>query len=468
MIQLSVPLLLVYLISIILLIQVCNCEEGEQQHDNEQSVHLISGVDLPLLGFGIGNLPHESIPHVVQAQLEEGVRLIDTARASNNEKILADAIAMFDGAHSNTRGGSSGAGSTDDPGIIHVITKVWYTHLGYGRTKLSVQESLRDLQSSTTHQIYVHVLLHWPKCDDSIPWMNCKEEEENLPQYVKDAGHNPLENKDTAFLGSWKALEDIFMDHQKLMEEHKKSKQVMNPIIASIGVSNFELDDMKFLLLGPHTRVSPHIYQGPSWKTYHDPYMLDLLHKNNIHFQAYGVMNGILGMRNQAPNAFYVLTDISRELAATVHSEQKDVVVTEATVLLAHLQLDKIGLIPRAASPYHQKENSPQAIAAIIPHLTPVHRQQLNLAIPALMKGDDLVSTIHFTNGLESPVSIHWINPSDKEEVIVSDLIHPGNTETQQSHPGHKFVAYGPGKKVRKEFVVNALYGEEEHFKIEL
>ena len=447
---------------IILYIDRCNCDEDEA--DN-LSVKLLSGIMLPLVGMGIGNLPHENIRNVVNNQLSSGIKLIDTARASNNEKILGETIASFEKAHSssNTRGGG---GVDESPDIIHVVTKVWYTHLGYERTKISVQESLRDLQSSTSVQIYVHMLIHWPRCNDAIEWMNCEEEENNLPQYVKDAGPPPHRNKGTALFDSWKALEDIFMEHEKLMIESKRSKKVMTPILASIGVSNYELVDLKQLVR--KAKIVPHVYQGNSWMVFHDPYMMDFLDKNNIQFQSYAVMNGVLGRRSEAPHAYHILSDISHELAATVDSENKDAVVTEATVLLAYFVHSNVGVIPRAATPAHQEENSPQSIAAILPHLTPTHIQQLELAIPALMKGEDIHTAVSFTNALNRPIRIHWVNQETNEEVLVSNIINPGGVEVQRSHPGHMFVAYDPGREVRKEFKVEAQYGETQDFKVEL
>ena len=178
-------------------------------HISTQSTlfQLASGSSIPLLGAGIGNLPHEEITQVIHNQLDAGVRLIDTARASNNEKILAQAVAGYD----SHAGRALRGGGTVDP--LHVVTKVWYTHLGYERTKLSVEDSLADLQLATSstgsshRQIYVHMLLHWPRCNDDIEWMNCEEEEWSLPARIKEAGPPPHLNTDTAFLDSWRALE---------------------------------------------------------------------------------------------------------------------------------------------------------------------------------------------------------------------------------------------------------------------
>lgn len=437
---------------------------------NQPAFELKSRVSIPLIGFGIGNLPHENIPQVVNNQLRAGVLLIDTAHASNNERILGEAVASFDGsggAHTQTRGGEGHPAATDELAPLHVVTKVWYTHLGYERTKISIQESLTNLHSASPRQIYVHMLLHWPRCDDAIPWMDCEAEENNLPQSVKDAGPPPHLNKENAFKQSWKAMEEVYMEHQKIKMKSNKSRINQPPLIASIGVSNFELEDMK-QLFAENPRVPPQVFQGQSWLVFHDPYLMDYLREHNIFFQAYAVMNGILELRDRSPNAYNILSGLSRELTAKVYSEEKDAVVNEATVLLAYFLHSNVGVIPRAASPAHQQENSPQALTAILPHLTSSHIQQLETAIPALMKGEDLHTSVSFMNALSSPIQIHWLNPDTKEEVLVSNLIHPGSVEMQNSHPGHTFVAYDSERAIRKEFFVDAGYGETQFFSVEL
>ena len=183
------------LLAVVVLSKIFSCHGGSSSSSSSSSPssfstynQLTSGSSIPLLGTGIGNLPHEEISQVIRNQLEAGVLLVDTSRASNNEKILAEAIAKYDGQAGALRGGNTGS----DP--IHVVTKIWYTHLGYERTKISIEESLDDLQLASTssngsspRQINVHMLLHWPRCNDDIEWMHCEEEERNLPQRIKDA-----------------------------------------------------------------------------------------------------------------------------------------------------------------------------------------------------------------------------------------------------------------------------------------
>ena len=132
--------------------------------------------------------------------------------------------------------------------------------------------------------------------------MDCETEEENLPQNVKDAGPPPHLHKDTAWKDSWKALEEVYDEHASKRSEAMKTKSaVQEPIIASIGVSNFEIEDMK--ALRQLAVVQPHIYQGDVWKAFHDPYLLRQLKEMDTFFQAYGVMNRVMGGREVAPSA---------------------------------------------------------------------------------------------------------------------------------------------------------------------
>lgn len=440
---------------------------GDDNNDDLLTFKLNNGMNIPLVGTGIGNLHHDLIPQVVTANLipSQDVHLIDTAHNSNNEQILAQAVAKFDekSLHGNTR---SRKGS-DIPPPLHVVTKVWYTHLGYERTKISLSESLNNLAYKNTRQIYVHMLLHWPRCNDEIEWMDCEQEENNLPTFVKDAGPPPHLDKENAWKNSWRALEDAYTEHSA--ERQRTDGAIGKPIIASIGVSNFELDDMIELL--EISNIHPQIYQGESWLIFHDPYLMNFLRDHHILFQSYGVMSGIINRRQASPSAFYILSSLAHELTETIYSENpgksaEQPEFTEATIMLAYLIHLNIGIIPRAAATTHQRENSPSSIRAVVNHLTPDRIEKLGRAIPALMKGEALNTSVSFMNALENAILIHWLNPDTNKEEVVSNIIDPGKVEVQKTYPGHRFVAYDTERKVRKEFVVD--YGEAQFFQVEL
>jgi len=406
---------------------------------------------IPLIGLGVGNLQHELIGKALQSSFapDKKVRLIDTAYASHNEHLISSAVSN-----------SINLLMEDE---LHVVTKVWYTHLGYERTILSVKESLENLSSSPAIKIHLHLLLHWPRCDESISWMRCEEEENNLPQYIKDAGPPPHLDKENAWRASWKALEDIYLDHKHTGNEEKSIS------IASIGVSNFNQQDMEALV--QDCRIKPHLFQGNVWSFLFDPYLMNLLHENRIVFQAYNVMNGLLGQRSNTPAAFSILTKVGNSLASKMQKRRRigekmdDVVVNEAMVIMSYLIQEGVGIIPRASSSKHQQENSPESLKTI-PALSEKEKDDTKKALSALMRGVDVTVEATFHNLLSSgPVKVHWLNSQSGEEVPVVEEIHPGKSHTIGTHPGHTFAVYNKGK--RREYSVTAFYGEMETFTVD-
>ena len=270
--------------------------------DSSLEFELNNGNKFPAVGLGIGNMQRDRIPSVLgTAMLLHGVQLVDTAMASNTDAALRD-----------TRG-------------LHVVTKVWYTHLGYGRTKLAVEDMLAGLNGCCA----VTMLIHWPRCRDDISWMHCAEEERALPQRVKDAGPAPAED---AWKGSWRALEEFYAAGR----------------LKNIGVSNFELDDLNELLSS--CKTVPQIYQGNAWQLWFRPEVLERLREKNVLYQAYNVVNGIVTRESAAPRAYRVLADVAR-------AKNVDV----GTVVLAALKRRGVATIPRASSPQHLAANAPRA-----------------------------------------------------------------------------------------------------------
>jgi diketogulonate reductase-like aldo/keto reductase len=396
--------------------------------------------DFPLVGIGVGNLQHELIKSQILTGIGEETmkyRLIDTAHASHNEDLVLSGIQQ--------------ALSHQQDWNIHVITKIWYTHLGYERTRISVQESLEQLKSPN---IRVHILLHWPRCRDDIPWMNCEQEENDLPNFVKDAGPPPHLDKDHAFKESWKALEDIFLGDINLSDDDNL------PSIESIGVSNFEMQDLKDLL--KDAIVVPHIMQGNVWSYIFDPHLIELCDQHGIHFQAYNVMNGINGRDDVAPNAYHSLILMAEEV-----SKNAEAVFTPAQVILKFLVQNKVSIIPRTTQHGHLQENSPVALASI-PTLTGSQSEKVRAAVAALLTGQDLEHPkVTFINTKDSNIHLFWKGPDGIEFPVRNDLL-PGEKYVAATYPDHVFVLYDSSKSQRAEYRVGVYYGDSEDFRIEL
>ena len=108
-------------------------------------VKLINGVEMPILGFGVYQIPKEETKRCVLDAIKVGYRSIDTAQSYFNESEVGDAIKEC-GIPRNE---------------LFITTKVWIDNYGYEKCKESVEESLRKLKTD-----YIDlVLLHQPFAD---------------------------------------------------------------------------------------------------------------------------------------------------------------------------------------------------------------------------------------------------------------------------------------------------------------
>lgn len=108
-------------------------------------ITLNNGVEMPILGFGVFQIPPEDTKRCVLDALKVGYRGIDTAQSYFNEAEVGDAVA------------ECGLPRED----LFITTKIWIDNYGYEKCKASFAESLKKLKTD-----YVDlVLLHQPFAD---------------------------------------------------------------------------------------------------------------------------------------------------------------------------------------------------------------------------------------------------------------------------------------------------------------
>ena len=121
-----------------------------------QYIKLSNGVEMPLLGYGVFQVPPQEAERCVSDALSVGYRLIDTAQAYFNEEGVGEAIAK------------SGIRRED----IFLVTKVWISNAGEERAARSIDESLRKLKTDyidllLIHQAYGDVFGTWRAMEDA-------------------------------------------------------------------------------------------------------------------------------------------------------------------------------------------------------------------------------------------------------------------------------------------------------------
>ena len=407
--------------------------------------HLANNNRIPLVGVGVGNAPHEHVGALVAAAIQDDkrIRLIDTAHASHNEDLLAEGIL-----HGVVKLGQK------EKVEVHVVTKVWYTHLGYQRTKLSVEETLKALKpaiESDKVDLKLHILLHWPRCYANIEWMDCSNEEASLDESVKQAGPDPAKDPDNAWKESWKYLEDLYLSDKLPIE--------------SIGVSNFHLHDIE--LMDSFARIHPHVLQVNLWSLLYDSMLVDYCHKHRIHVQVYNAMYGTMVEPGRAPRAFHYLQKVANEL-----TDEVGLTVSPAQTILAWLIQHGVSIIPRTSKLSRLEENSAVALATI-PAFTDSQVETIAHAVEAYLSGDDVEKDIHVSvtfHAVTTDIMLYWMGQDgDEESEVRITHIRKGDTFNETTYPNHVFRTYNAyNKDIFIEHRIDANFGEHKNIHVEL
>jgi diketogulonate reductase-like aldo/keto reductase len=402
---------------------------------------------IPLVGVGVGNAHHAHVGAIVADAIQDDkkARLIDTAHASRNEHLVVDGLLAGIETLLDKREQSS------DKIQIHVVTKIWYTHLGYERSKIAVEESLAEFKRIIDHEMVdfkLHMLLHWPRCYPHIPWMECDQEEDALPDHVKSAGPDPSKDPDNAWKESWRLLEDMYLSDKYP--------------IASIGISNFHLEDIE--KMDSFSRIHPHVLQINIWSLLFDAELVDHCHKHRIHVQVFNAIQGTVMRPEIAPRAYHHIQKIAYEMSDAI-----DTVITPAQVILAWLIQHGVSVIPRTSRLSRLEENSAMALARI-PALTDHQVETVAHAVEAYLSGDDLATDIHVSvsfHAVNKDIMLYW-QGLDGNEVRIAH-VKQGEIYNETTYPNHVFRTYDASNKdIFLEHQIEANFGDHRSIHVEL
>ena len=104
-------------------------------------VTLSNGLKMPLLGFGVYQVPDlAECERVVSDAIQTGYRLIDTAQAYGNEEAVGRAIQKSDITRED----------------FFITSKIWISNFGYEKSKTSIEKSLARLQTDYIDLMLLH------------------------------------------------------------------------------------------------------------------------------------------------------------------------------------------------------------------------------------------------------------------------------------------------------------------------
>ena len=108
--------------------------------DIMQYIELNNGIKMPILGFGVYQIPPENTKQAVLDAIDAGYRLIDTAQSYFNEDVVGDAI------------GECGIPREE----LFITTKIWIENYGYEKCRASVFKSLEKLKLDYIDLVLIH------------------------------------------------------------------------------------------------------------------------------------------------------------------------------------------------------------------------------------------------------------------------------------------------------------------------
>ena len=105
-----------------------------------ETIKLYNGVEMPVLGYGVYQVTPEECERCVADAISIGYRMIDTAKAYQNEEGVGNAVTKC-GVPRNE---------------LFIVTKVWISNAGYEKAKASIDESLRKLRTDYIDLLLIH------------------------------------------------------------------------------------------------------------------------------------------------------------------------------------------------------------------------------------------------------------------------------------------------------------------------
>ncbi|GAA2367708.1 2,5-diketo-D-gluconic acid reductase [Catellatospora methionotrophica] len=202
-------------------------------------ITLNNGVQMPILGFGVFQVPDEHTEQVVTDALAAGYRALDTAASYGNEEAVGRAIA------------ASGIPRAE----LFVTTKMWIQHTGEDTARREFDQSLRKLGLDYL-DLY---LIHQPLGDYYSSWRAMQKlHGEGLSRAIGVSNFYPdrlvdlILNNDVTPAVNQIETHPFFQRHtdQRVMAEHGvqieswgpfaegKNDLFTNPVLAGIGAAH--------------------------------------------------------------------------------------------------------------------------------------------------------------------------------------------------------------------------------------
>ncbi|ESP00398.1 hypothetical protein LOTGIDRAFT_140773 [Lottia gigantea] len=268
------------------------------------NVKLNNGQLMPVLGYGTWNfLKENQIRDAVSVAIDVGYRHIDTASVYKTEPEIAEAVEgkIKDGVVKRSD--------------LFITSKLWSTYHDPEWVEFALKESLKALKTDYL-DLY---LIHWPFADS-----------DDKESFLYEDGLRPSKIK---LLDTWRAMEEL----------------VLKGLVKSIGLSNFNAEQVGRILNDKDLRVKPAVNQIEIHPYFTNTELVDYCQKVGVVVTAYSPL--AKGGENTTEEKPDTLTDPTIVKIAKKHGK------TPAQVVL-RWGIDRgYTLVPKSVTPSRIKEN---------------------------------------------------------------------------------------------------------------
>ena len=279
-----------------------------------KSFSLVSGSTMPGLGLGTWKSDRGVVGAAIKAAIDIGYRHIDCAHIYGNEKEIGETLAQIF---------QDGTVKRDN---LFITSKLWNTEHDPANVEPALKVTLSDLGLECL-DLY---LIHWPV----------------LQKKDEDGGYMALDD-----IRGYMALDEIpIAETWKAME-----KCVDMGLVKDIGVSNFSVKKLKFLLTT--ARIKPSVNQVERHPYFQNPELLNFCNANGILVTAYSPLGSGDRPFHSDDEEKPILNDKTIAEIAKKHQ------VTPAQVLLQWALACGTAAIPKSTKEHRLKENFEAATA---------------------------------------------------------------------------------------------------------
>ncbi|ESP00397.1 hypothetical protein LOTGIDRAFT_225865 [Lottia gigantea] len=274
--------------------------------DKVPDVKLNNGQLMPVLGYGTWNFFKENqVRDALRVAIDIGYRHIDTASVYKTEPEIGEAVEgkIKDGAIKRSD--------------LFITSKLWNTYHDPEWVEFALKKSLKALRTDYL-DLY---LMHWPFAVDS----------DDKESFLFEEGLRPSKIK---LLDTWRAMEEL----------------VLKGLVKSIGLSNFNAEQVGRILNDKNLRVKPVVNQVEIHPYFTNAELVDYCQKVGVVVTAYSPLaKGGEEITEQKPPD--TLTDPTIVKIAKRHGK------TPAQVVL-RWGIDRgYTLVPKSVTPSRIKEN---------------------------------------------------------------------------------------------------------------